>query len=474
MSDDVARTASGRTATATVVGERRTPFEAIPGPSGVETIRIMIRTLRNDFTDGLSSVRREYGQPARLALPGSDVDGLVVSRPEHVECILETNQSNYRKPDVYFDMLSHLGESLVTSQGDDWREQHRLLMPMFQRKNVFGFTDVVLDQTEKLLDRWRSVADRGGTIDLREEMRRITLDIIGHTMFSTDVNEFSEEFVAASDALRTRMRRQQSPVPYPSWFLERRYREPVETLEAIAARLIRDRRGHEDEYDDLLTMMMTAQEEGADLSDERIVDNIITFLLAGHDTTALALTWTWYLLAQSPDIHRRVHETVADASDVTVRSFTPETVEEFGYVKQAIQEGMRLFPPVPFFTRETIEDDTIGDFEVPGGTTLLVSKFLTHRDSSIWDDPLVYRPERFHPDRAEERPRYSFYPFGGGARMCIGRTFALMEAQLILSLVAAELRLELESPRPGEEIDVSSAVTMAPGEQIRMSVHEWE
>lgn len=448
----------------------RTAFGSLPEPGRVGTLRFVNRTLRRDVTDGLALLAAEYGTPVRFGLPGSNLDGVIVADPERVEHVLETNQTNYRKPDTYFEMLEHLGDSIITTQGDTWRAQHRALVPMFQADSVFGFTDVIARQTAETIDRWRTVADRGGTVDVEAAMHRLTLSIIGRTMFSSDVDAFSEEFSAAADALRERMAREQSPVPYPDGLLERRYREPVATLERIAARLIRDRRGREAEYDDLLTMMMAAGEDGG-MSDERVVDNVVAFLLAGHETTALALTWTWYLLARHPAAQRRVHLAALDA-EIHDGAVTPETIEELAAVKRAIQESMRLFPPVPFFSRETVEDDTVGGVEVPADTMLLVSQFLTHRDQSLWDEPLGYRPGRFDTEAATDHPAYSFYPFGGGARMCIGRAFALLEAQLVVALIASELRLELESPHAGVDIDVTTAVTMAPDPEVRMAVHE--
>lgn len=470
MTRDIQGGTAERTRQTTIEDEGPTTV-TVPEPGRVGTARFVATTLRNDITDGFAFLADEYGTPVRFTAPGSDVEGMLLSDPARVQHVLETHQSNYQKPDVYFDMLSHLGESLLTTQGDAWLEQHRTLAPLFQTEAVAGFAGVVARRAQALVDRWRRAAERGRSIDLGDEMRDLTLDIIGRTMFSSDVEAFAAELTAATDALRERMWREQSPVPYPDRLLERRYRGPVATLEDIAARLIRERRGCEDEYDDLLTMLMTA---GDAMDDQRVVDNVITFLLAGHDTTALALIWTWYLLAQEPDVHRRVHDAAQAASIPDDGSNSPVVDGDLETVERAVQEAMRIFPPVPFFTREAIETDRVGGVRIPAGTTLLVSQYLTHRDPALWDDPLAYRPERFDSETGTDRPKYSFYPFGGGGRMCIGRTFALMEARLILAIVTAELRLELESPRAGRAVDVTTATTMVPDPEIRMSVHEWD
>lgn len=451
-------------------------YEAIPRPTGLDRLRIPGKALRGDVTEVLSYVRERYGRTARLQLPGRDIDAIVICDPAHVEHVLETRQSNYRKSDEYIEQLGNraLGRGLLTSRGTAWRDQHRLMMPLFQRDSVFGFTDAVVEETERMLDRWRAVADRGGTIDLHEEMERVTLMVIGRAMFSTAMTEYADEVMAASDALRRRGERDRSLIPYPDWLVDSDGADPVATLRDIANRLMVDRRGREDEFDDLLTLMMTAGEDGEGLDQELIADNINTFLLAGHETTAVALTWTWFLLGNWPEVHRRLHDAVTDASPVTAATFTGDNIEAVRFARQTVQEAMRIYPPVPLFTREAVDDDVLGRYEVPGGTSLLISQFLTHRDPDIWEDPLAFRPERFHPDRHEERPRYSFYPFGGGARMCIGRQLSLIEAQVILSLAASEVRLKLESPAPGEDVGVSSTVTMVPDTAIEMSVHGWD
>lgn len=450
-----------------------TPDAAVPGPTGLDRLRVVAETLRGDITDGLAHVHREYGSPARLGLPGSNFgDALIVSQPDHVEHVLETNQSNYRKPDVYLDQLSFLGDGLVTSQGEAWRDQHRLLMPLFQQDSVGGFADVIVDQTADMLDRWQRIADGGGRIDLLDEMARITLRVLGRTMFSSDLATHYPAIQAAMTTLRDKMARQQSPIPYPAWWLDRQLKEPVETLHRIARDLIRKRQGSEDAYDDLLSMMLTAG-EGAGLDPERIVDNVVTFLVAGHETTATALTWTWYLLATHPDHHRRLREGLVDTSLEQTGVDMAAAGDELGAVTRTVQESMRLYPPVPLFTRAAVEDDTLGQMHIPGGTMLVLSQWLTHRDPAIWDDPGVFRPDRFQDDPVESRPRYSFYPFGGGARMCIGRQFALLEAQLILGLALSRMKLELASSPSPKGPAVSTAVTMQPDAPIEMTIARW-
>lgn len=471
MREDAANVRAGRPDAAGA--ERWRPYGEVPRVSGLDTVRVVEKAVREDITDGLAYVRETYGPTARLDLPGSVVRGILVARPDPVEHVLETNQSNYRKPDEYLDTLRHQGESLTTTRGAEWRDQHRLLAPMFQPDRVAQFSDLVVDRTEAALQRWRSIGERGGTIDLQEEMGRITLQVLGRALFSADMDEHAEEVLDAIRAIRGWMGRVISPIPYPLSYLDRRFEQPVETFQGLAEQLIEKRRGQENEYGDLLSMMMRAEADGGGMSDRRIVDNVISFLIGGSETTALALTWTLYLLARHPDVHRRLHETVVDSA-VADGTHTPDALEEIGYVKQAIQEGMRVYPPVPMIPRQAIDDDVVGGYAVPAGTRVIVSPFLTHREPTIWDEPLAFRPERFAPGRGDDRPRYSFFPFGGGARMCIGRTFALLEAQLVLALIAADCRLELAAPSADERVGVSSVSTMAPASEIRMSVGEWE
>lgn len=458
----------------------RTP----PGPQGWSWLSLARRFLGagdSDTTDILQWLKAEYGDVVNVYFDG---DAYVLSDPEHVQYVLETNQGNYRKSAVYDEQLGELfGRGLLTAEGDLWRRQQKLVRPMFQPTTIRTFVDLIAAETRTMIDRWSERAERDESIDLLAETERVTLSIIGKAMFSEDMEQHADEMREALRVVRTEFQRQTKAfgITVPRWVPtphNRRTDRAEEYFDSLVYDLIEKRKGRAEEFDDLLSMLMRARTEaGERMEDEQIRDEIVTFLLAGHETTATALTWTWYLLAHNPDIHRELHARALDAS-WSAGSATPDEtmLDEQPFVKQCVQEGMRIYPPVPAFSREIIEEDRLGDYAVPAGSDVLLSQFLVHRDPTIWPDPLDYRPERFDPDEDHDRPKYSYFPFGGGARMCIGRKFALVEAQIILGMAVRELRLELESPRHPhyDDIDRSSAVTMAPGEPIRMQVHDWD
>jgi cytochrome P450 len=441
----------------------------IPGPNGVEMLGRLRRLLTEDTASLLLDTRQRYGRIVELSLPGES-NAYLLSDPAYVQHVLETNQGNYRKSEIYRNELSELfGQGLLTSEGDLWSRQHRLIRPMFRSDSVNSFADLITEQTETMLDRWEEHRESGEPIQLLSEMERVTLLIIGRAMFSADMDAHADEIAASLRVLRKRFQRRTSVLPtVPDWVPtphNRRASDALDQLNGIVYDLIEERRGQVEEYDDLLSMLLAARDEetGEQMDDEQIRDELMTFLLAGHETTAAALTWTGYLLTKNPTVYERLHEYVTKGEK--------EAEGDTSFVKQCVQEAMRLYPPVPVFAREARETDIIDGYEIPAGSDVLLSQYVVHRDPEVWDEPAAFRPERFAAGTDEERPRYSYFPFGGGARMCIGRQFALMEAQLVLSRVVQRYRLSLQSPTgtPG----MSSAVTMIPDEPIEMTVEEW-
>jgi len=445
-----------------------------PGPSVVERLGQARRMLTEDVTSVLTSAREEYGPVVDLTMPSGDA-GVLLADPEAIQHVLEGNPDNYRRASVYREELSELfGDGLLTSEGDLWHRQHRLIRPMFGSGSVRSFTDLIVQETDAMLDRWIT----GDEIDLLPEMERVTLSIIGKAMFSADVERHAAEIRDALQVLRRGFQREVGVVPtFPEWVPSphnRRMQRAIDDIDAVVHELIEARRGRADEYDDLLSKLLGARtDDGERMDDEQIRDELVTFLLAGHETTAAALTWTWYLLANNPGVHERLHDLVADADPTDVVGFSAGAAGSESFVKQCVQEAMRIYPPVPVITREAIDRDEIAGYEVPAGAEVVLSQFVVHRDPDLWEDPLAYRPERFAPGAADDRPAYSYFPFGGGQRICIGRLFALAEAQLILARVVSDVRLTLRSPIHDTPA-VDSAVTMVPDELVAMDVTNWE
>lgn len=424
-----------------------------------------------DTADLLYRISKGRGQVIKVPMTiEPDDETYLLTKPDQVQHVVEWNQDNYRKSKIYQEELGEvMGSGLLTSQGELWLKQQQRIRPMFTKQSVNSFADLVVDVSDRLLDRWE---DRNEPIDLLEEMEWVTLIIIGEAMFSADMDDHADEIREALRVLRARFKGIVDPTrPDDGEDTDPEAEAARNLLEGIVYELIDARRGDTGAYDDLLSMLMTAKDDetGEGMSDEQIRDEIMTFLLAGHETTAASLTWTWYLLDQHPEVHRRLHEHVSG-----VDLFDPaEALSELTYAKQCVQEAMRIYPPVPVFSREAIETDEIDGHTIPAGADVLMSQYVVHRDPDVWDDPMAYRPSRFEPGAHDDRPTYSYFPFGGGPRMCIGRQFSLMEARLILARVVATHRLSRVEPPEGEDVGVSSAVTMVPDEPVLIAVDAW-
>jgi cytochrome P450 len=453
--------------------------QPLPGPTGLDWIRVLRNVLGTELVETLQYLREEYGPVAKFINPADRERIVLLADPDGIQHVLETNQGNYPKPESFDEQLDDLfGQGLLTSSGDLWLRQNRLISPMFTKESIYSFTEIVREETEAMLHRW---ADHEAQIDLHEEMKRVTLLIIGRALFSTDmeahVGEIGENLEALLGGFHRRTTGPQQVLP--DWMQRgaiRREQAALETIDGIVDELIEERRGNADAYDDLLSKLILAQDEetGDEMSDQQIRDEIRTFLLAGHETTATALTWTWYLLAQAPAVHGDLHEQVSSSEALSRDEITPQIVTDLQYVTQCVQEGMRIYPPVPLIARAAETTDTVCGYRIPAGFEVLTPQFVVHRDPDIWDQPLEYRPERFAPDAGDDRPAYAYFPFGGGARMCTGRQFALMEAQLILARVVSEYRLELHSPAPDESIGYNTTITMTPDRPIEMTVERWD
>ncbi|MFC5973064.1 cytochrome P450 [Halomarina salina] len=450
-----------------------------PGPERWNWLSLARQFLSADTTETLAMLREDYGDVVKVYFDG---EAYVVSNPTYVQHVLEANQGNYAKADVYDEELGEVfGQGLLTAEPATWQRQQELIRPMFMPATIRTFADLVAEETRAMLDRWKEYADRGEPIDLLSETERVTLLIIGKAMFSEDMADEADRMQEALHVFRDEFKRQTRSVgpTLPRWVPtphNRQMEEALDYLNGFVYDLIEKRRGREDEFDDLLTMLLQARTDDDErMADEQIRDEIVTFLLAGHETTATALAWTWYLLAHHPEQHRRLHDAALDAPWLDGDSPDPTRFEEGPFVKQCVQEGMRIYPPVPAFSRQAIDSDRLGPYQVDPGTELIMSQFLVHRDPSIWDDPLDYRPDRFDGD-GPDCPRYGYFPFGGGARMCIGREFSLLEARIILGMAVRDVKLELESPdyHHYDDIGRDSAVTMTPAERIEMRVGEWE
>ncbi len=406
---------------------------------------------------------RECGDVALLRLGPRRL--VLFNAPALIQSVLVEHADAFEKSPMLRTLSQQvLGNGLLTSENEFHKRQRRLIAPAFQHRRIAAYADVMAAYTERLQQEW---AD-GATVDIAHEMMRLTLWIVGKTLFDADVLGEAEELGAAlNDTMHAFTAQLTSPIP-PSWPLPRNLRAnaATERLNATVYRMIADRRSGGGDRGDLLSMLLAAQDEdGSFMTDQQVRDESMTLFLAGHETTANALAWAWFLLAQHPRAAERMRAEV----DAALGGRTPEMADlpRLPYTLQVLKEAMRLYPPAFVFGRQATRPVRIGDYDLPTGTIVMVSPFALHRRPDFFPEPERFNPKRFAPEAEALLPRYSYLPFGGGPRICIGNHFAMMEGHLALAALAQRVRLEL---LPGQRIQPEPLVTLRPRGGIKMRV----
>ena len=448
-----------------------------PGPEG-HRLWGTVREFRRGPLPTLVRWQREYGDAVRFRF-FLHFYGYLFSHPQHNKHILQDNNRNYTKlPNPGNVILQPLiGNGLLVNDGDDWLRQRRLMQPAFHRRRIAGFARTMTDAVGALLETWQTPAEQGRPLDVAEEMMRLTLEIAGKTLFSVDLMREAETvgtaFTAASRQLSAF-----SALPFGVWLIKwpwwpatRRLNRSVARLDEVVHGIIAARRRQpaREVERDLLDMLMAARDEesGAGMSDRQIRDEVMTLMLAGHETTALALSWTFYLLSRHPDIRRRLEQEVDEVLGRRVPG--AGDIADLAYTTMVLEESMRLYPPAYATGRWCQEADQIGGYDVPANASITLSPYLTHCHPDFWEAPEQFDPERFTPERKAERPRYAYIPFGGGPRQCIGKHFAMTEAILTLAMATQRYRLEMV---PGHPVEMEPLITLRPRYGLRMRVRE--
>lgn len=438
-----------------------------PGPDGLPLLGVLPGVWKDPLGFFLKAAV-DYGPVARLQMGPKDF--YLVSGPEEVKYVLQENHHNYRKG--YDQARPLFGDGLLTSDGEEWLRRRRMIQPMFNRTRLSFFSQFMTQATEEMLDRWETLADQG-IIDAAHEMMKLTQTIIVRSMFSSDVGEEAARLGAAfDDTLEYLNRILFAPHPalaeLPS-AATRRNRRALAYLDAFIYRLIERKRASGEDTGDLLSLLVLARGEDGQpsLTDAQVRDELMTIFLAGHETTANALAWTWYLLGLNPDVEARLVEEID-----TVLGGSPPTyddLEKLRYTPLVLHEAMRLYPPAWMFVRHAIADDELGGYCIPAGEMVMISPYVTHRLPQHWENPEAFDPERFTAERSAGRHKFAYFPFGGGPRLCIGNNFALIEAQLILVRVLQRFRLRLALV-PGSRVIPTPIATLQPkpGVPIRL------
>lgn len=441
-------------------------------PSPPEQVPLLghVRTLGSSRAERMSvllKLREDYGDIVRLRF--GSISAHLVSDPELIRIVLQEQNRIYGKGTRgMYKLRMVLGTGLLTNQGESWLRNRRIAQPAFHRKRIASFGDRMARAASDMTGRWKD----GGTLDLQEEMMRVTLRIIAETMLGADVTDASDSVGAAvSHVIEDVNHRVNALVDVPPPFPSRRnrlFQKAMDTLDQVVLEAIEARRRAETSGDDLLGMFMDSvdEETGERMDDAQLRDEVMTIFLAGHETTANALAWTLYLLSKNPVVARRLREEVREV--LGDRAPIAADARALVYTRQVLEEGMRLYPPAWMIARSPIEDTELGGYFIPKNSLVLMSPYVVQRHPAHWEDPEGFDPDRFAPDQVSERARFSYFPFGAGPRICIGNSFAMMEAQLILATIIRDWRLDLV---PGHPVEMEPLITLRPRNGLRMVTH---
>ena len=411
----------------------------------------MLPAVRRDPTGVFMRAALRYGDVAYLKI--GPRRGFLITNPADVRHVLQDNARNYHKSPLYSKLRMSLGNGLLTSEDEFWLRQRRIAQPAFHRQRIAALASIMAEAARNTATDWQTIASRGEPTDIGEEMMRLTRTVVLRALLGADVGPYAatiddawtvlnqhigESFwsLGIVDKLRTSKRRE--------------FEAARRVLRGAVDHVISQRRRTPSPDADLLSMLLAARDEdtGEAMTDEQLRVEVTTFLLAGQETTSLALTWTWYLLSQHTWAQRRLEEELDTVLAGRPAEFSD--LPNLPYTRMVIDEAMRLYPPAWGFSRQALADDRLSGFRLPRGWLAFVIPYVLHRLPAFWQDPEAFDPERFLPERSADRPKFVYLPFGAGPRQCIGNHFALIEAQLIVATLAQRYRLHLVPRHPVE------------------------
>lgn len=382
---------------------------------------------------------KQYGDICLIKPVSRTQNSYLVNSPDAVKSILVKNHENYAKGPGFERVKMLLGNGIIVSDGAYWRKQRRMIQPAFSRKSIDEFAKKMQTANLKWLAEWEEKAKQDSTINITEEMSELSLEIILRALFSDDLDKLIKQeggnpFSILTDDLTRDLQ------------LAVRFR----ALKILVQQLIDERRQQPQEYDDFLDAFMKAidKDSSEHMADNEIIDEVMTLIIAGHETGATTLNWAWYLVSQAPEVEDKLHAEVDRVVSGVVPSF--EEVGELQYTRQIIEEALRLYPPVWLYSRTAINDDKIEGFDVPAGTNIFFSPYYLHRHPAYWKQPEVFMPERFSPEQVKQRHKFAFIPFSAGPRRCIGDYFSIVEMQIHLATMAKKFRLLFIDENPVE------------------------
>jgi cytochrome P450 len=434
-----------------------------PGPKGGLPIGILL-ALRRDMLGYMQALNRRYGDIVHFKIGPFKV--FLLNDPDHIKDILVTHQRHFIKSRGLRMAKRFLGEGLLTSEGDFHLRQRRLVQPAFHRQRINAYGTVMVDYAMRSSERWTG----GAQVDVMQEMMRLTMTIVAKTLFDAEVESEADEISVAMTTAMELFERVTNPfaellnkLPLPSNF---RFWKAKKRLDEAMYRIINERRAGGVDRGDLLSMLLLAQDaegDGGMMTDVQVRDEALTLFLAGHETTAIALTWSWYLLSQHHEVEANLHAELERV--LGDRLPTADDLPQLVYTRMVMAEAMRLYPPAYSFGRTALSEYKMGEYIVPAGSTIYMSPYVIHRDPRYYPDPEKFDPERWTPEAEAQRPKFAYLPFGGGPRVCIGEPFAWMEGILIIATLARRWRMRLV---PGHAVALRPLITLRPRYGMQM------
>lgn len=438
------------------------------GPKGLPGIGSLLDFRREGALDFYHTLWQRYGDVASATI--GPIKFVVVVRPEHIQHVL------VKHPEKYIKGLSHeklrvaIGNGILTLEGEKWYRQRKLMQPTYTPKNIKAFATIMTDESQNLIGRWQNQLSPDRVVDINQEMTKTTMKVISRTMFGLDMDEnFREAARALITLLEYTSASTNSLIDMPLFIPtpgNQRLKHAKQVLREFLMGVIQARRTN-GLSDDLLSMLMSSRDEetGNMMTDEQLHDEALITFFAGHETTASLLTWTWFLLSKHPEVEAKLHAELARV--LNGRTPTLDDLPNLTYTRMVLDEALRLYSPVPLLARDAVEEDELAGYHIPKGTMVVAMPYATHRHPQYWQKPLEFYPEHFEAAAVAQRPRYAYFPFGSGQRICIGLHFAHMEAALILADVAQRFQLRLAQPNDGRLTYVGVA---RPKQPIMMKV----
>ena len=448
----------------------KAPLHAPPGPKGNLIIGSVL-DYSHDPLGFLSDCTHQYGDIIRFRF--GPIVSYLLNHPDYIEEVLATKNSQFfRDLNLKRDGGELLfGNGLLTSYGDFWRRQRRLMQPAFHRERIAAYADVMVTYTNRMLATWQP----GEIRDIYQEMMYLTLAIVAKTLFDADMVAEVEQIYKLLEGVMQDYNQNRGnkalllllSTLLPKWLPtpnRLRFQKAVKQLDEIVYGIIQQHRTSGKDMGDLLSMLLHIQDkDGSQMTDQQLRDEVMNLLLAGHETTANALSWTWMLLSQNPEVQTKLQEELQAV--LGGRAPTMADLPQLRYTERVVLESMRLYPPVWAITRQALQDCEIGGYPIPAGTNVFMSQWVMHRDFRYFDNPEEFNPDRWADDLSKRLPTYAYFPFGGGPRVCIGKSFAMMEAVLVVATITQKFQLALMPEHP---IVLQPSITLSPKHGIKM------